>query len=261
MSITQILDDAQNGDLEAIRRTLNIQPGLVNVHDGDGRMPLHRAAESGNLELLHLLMERGAEINGENFNGHTAMHFAAFYGQFETCLVLLKYGAFIDHIGHKDGNVPLHFACGQGQTKTIEVLVNKGANLKITNFKGQLPLHWAVQNEHQNTASKVNEMYNLAGDRWKRTPGSDIHPPSRSKTLTNDLKSIGIQPLSPSKQIRDKHLASMGFVYDSSNTLVRTEDIREKEDGDAAMEKARRLESLAHVMQHRAEANEQNKFS
>ena len=23
------------------------------------------------------------------------MHFAAFYGQFETCLVLLKYGAFI----------------------------------------------------------------------------------------------------------------------------------------------------------------------
>ena len=52
-------------------------------------------------------------------------------------------------------------------------------------------------------------------------------------------------------------LDSIGAMTD----VAATEDIREKEDAEAAMEKTRRLESLAHVMQNRAEADEQNKLS
>jgi len=152
------LELAFDGNIAEVRKKLRTQPALLNIRDGDGRTPLHHAAQSGNMALCNLLLELGADVNESNVGGHIPLHFAAFSGHCEAIIALLEAGAGIDHQG-LDGSVPLHFACGQGQLEAVRLLVAKGANLKVTNFSGHLPLHWAVQNKHNVTAKAVNEMY------------------------------------------------------------------------------------------------------
>ncbi|EPS45001.1 hypothetical protein H072_974 [Dactylellina haptotyla CBS 200.50] len=46
-----------------------------------GYMPLHKAAEGGNLEVLRWLVNAGAEVNGKSKRGHTPLYAAVRFGK------------------------------------------------------------------------------------------------------------------------------------------------------------------------------------
>jgi hypothetical protein len=55
---------------------------LVHTKDTNGWTPLHEAARTGNLNVLELLLQRGADVNertGEYSNGASPLYFAAEY--------------------------------------------------------------------------------------------------------------------------------------------------------------------------------------
>jgi prolyl 4-hydroxylase len=54
---------ANAGDSASLRRVLDANPALVNVRDANGWMPLHEAVRTGDLNMIQLLIDRGAEIN------------------------------------------------------------------------------------------------------------------------------------------------------------------------------------------------------
>jgi len=217
-AITQIMEQCEDGDLEGVRAKLKIQPALLNIRDGNGRSPLHRAAESGNMELMEMLIGMGAIVNAESETGHTPLHFGAFAGHVDACKSLLNNGAWIDHMG-TDGCVPLHFACGQGKLAVIEFLVSKGANLKIANYKGQLPLHWAVQNKHNDVAKAVNAMYTA---RPKNLGAAKAWPRPKGDKYFRDVVDNG----SDERAMHNKH---MGIFFDASNTTVRSHNVSDIE--------------------------------
>jgi ankyrin repeat protein len=229
-NITNIMDLSEDGDLQGVIKKLDVQPALVNVQDGNGRSPLHRGAESGNMELIRLLLDRGAEINAENVGGHTPLHFGAFAGHVEVLRVLLDNGARIDHQG-KDGSVPLHFACGQGKMEAIEYLIQRGANLKIENNAGKLPLDWAVQNMHHDVAKRVNAMYhkrpcsNTLGN-WTRYHGGSV-------------AEIKAEKVDNETQRRNAHNKSMGLFFHEDNDIKRSHTSLEveNEEVDALLDK------------------------
>jgi len=202
-----------------VESKLSVQPGLLNIRDGDGRTPLHRAAQSGNMALLELLIGKGAIVNAENEQGHTPLHFGAFAGQVDALTSLLDHGAWVDHQGH-DGSVPLHFAAGQGKLAAIEYLVARGGNLKVANHKGHFPLHWAVQNKHDDVARRINAMYtarpkNAAnGKVWPRPKGEG----SETGKVDND---------SEERAAENKR---RGLFYGSDNGTVRSHTVQEIED-------------------------------
>lgn len=67
----------------------------VNRQDGDGWSPLHFAAQEGDSNIAQLLIESGASISATDLNGNTPLWVAALnsYSGTEVVEVLLKHGA------------------------------------------------------------------------------------------------------------------------------------------------------------------------
>jgi len=68
----------------------------VDARDNEGATPLHAAAKQGHLEIVMILLEHGADLNGACHVGTTPLWGAASTGQTHTVVYLLKQGANID---------------------------------------------------------------------------------------------------------------------------------------------------------------------
>lgn len=95
---------ARAGDLAAIKRY--ITEGS-DVNETRFEMPpLAWAAMMGHTAAAELLLQHGADINGRNRDGNTALHLAVFLGHAETAQLLIKNGADIN-TKNGDGAAPM----------------------------------------------------------------------------------------------------------------------------------------------------------
>ena len=94
---------------------------------GQGATPLMRAAKAGDVVMMQLLIDSGADMNRTNAAGETALHIAA--------------------------NVP----------KTVRFLADEGASAGIKNGKGQTPLEALLKTREPN-ADAVAILRDLTGD-------------------------------------------------------------------------------------------------
>eukprot|EP01046_Picozoa_sp_COSAG06_P060562 COSAG06_NODE_12930_length_1311_cov_1.111386_1_plen_381_part_10 len=79
------------GDIETTKRML--QDGGVHasivLDSATGVAPLHRAARLGNLELVKILIEDGADVNAKTKFGYTPLHWAVTYSHAEIITELI----------------------------------------------------------------------------------------------------------------------------------------------------------------------------
>ena len=86
-------DAVRRGDPKELTRLLNgTITGTVNVNvfDGDGQTPLHQSVLVGNLELVKLLVQFGADVRLANRDGWNALHIAAYGGHDDIVLYLIR---------------------------------------------------------------------------------------------------------------------------------------------------------------------------
>ena len=69
------------------------QPGLLNKPDEQGFYPLQWAALNNRKNVVHWLIENGAQINQVDHTGQTALHWAAVRGSLPSTEMLLNSGA------------------------------------------------------------------------------------------------------------------------------------------------------------------------
>ncbi|KAJ5169200.1 uncharacterized protein N7482_004794 [Penicillium canariense] len=97
--------------------------------DISGRAPLHYAAEIGHIEIVKLLLDKGADPNiNEVHSGRTPLYYAAEKGYNEVVKLLLDKGANPNTNEVRDGRTPLHCAVGKGYNEVVKLLLDKGAN-------------------------------------------------------------------------------------------------------------------------------------
>jgi ankyrin repeat protein len=108
------------------------------------RSVLHAAAGKGLTDVVKLLLDRGADVNGRDCHGFTALHSAMFTPIISEELVklLIKRGADVNARG-KDGSTQLHYGSGSW---VASLLMKFGADPNIKNKDGQRPVDISIQN-------------------------------------------------------------------------------------------------------------------
>ena len=113
-----------------------------------GDLALCAAAESGDLQVIHCLLQAGADINQRNGISLTPLSVAIKSNKRLAAAFLLQNGADPE-ISDIEGHSALHWAAYRGQTKVVELLLASGrAGTKTADNNGMLPIHWATVRGH-----------------------------------------------------------------------------------------------------------------
>jgi len=141
-------------------------PLIERVHNngdpalGAGATPLMRAAKKGDVAMMRLLLDSGADANAAMKNGGTALMFVAGRGGLgrfgvyelnratdrefiEGAKLCLQHGARID-AADQAGQTAMHIAAVQRGEAFIEFLADSGARLDLKDRQGRLPIDLAL---------------------------------------------------------------------------------------------------------------------
>ena len=89
--------------------------------------PLHFAATNGDVELVTLLLDRGATINAATQDGWTALHFACLRGDKGLVELFLDRGADVS-MTTESGLSALSIATSEGDPEIVELLLDRGGS-------------------------------------------------------------------------------------------------------------------------------------
>ncbi|MCB9782384.1 MAG: ankyrin repeat domain-containing protein [Candidatus Omnitrophica bacterium] len=81
------------GDLETAKEILNQRPDLLEGSPESMETPLHRAARFGHMDLVRMLVSKGADLNAKTPEGSTPWKAAAYNGHHEIADWLKGVGA------------------------------------------------------------------------------------------------------------------------------------------------------------------------
>jgi ankyrin repeat protein len=138
----------QEGNEGEVIRLLDKDPALLEGRD-KRKTPLVVAAEHGQLGVVKLLVQRGANITATAFWGRTAVHYAALAGHGEVVAFLLEQMG--QAANRDDGDATLlMLACENGHVGVVRMLVtHTGAKgLEDRDLDGRTALRYAAAGGH-----------------------------------------------------------------------------------------------------------------
>ncbi|MGH8199479.1 MAG: quinoprotein dehydrogenase-associated putative ABC transporter substrate-binding protein [Steroidobacteraceae bacterium] len=102
----------------------------VNKLDNLGTPPLETAARAGCIEMMQLLIDHRARVDGLDSDKQTALMGAAMRNQAAAIKFLVAHGANVEH-GGPPGYTPLSVAVEEGQLDAAYALIQAGAKVNI----------------------------------------------------------------------------------------------------------------------------------
>lgn len=98
-STIQLHVAVKSGNIEEVRKILELPNLDINAKDKNGRTPLHIAAKEGFTDIIELLIKSSATVDVLGYEKRTALHEAALNAKYQAVEILLKYGAQVDSKG------------------------------------------------------------------------------------------------------------------------------------------------------------------
>jgi ankyrin repeat protein len=177
---TQYLDHSETIDnsniLNAVCSAINIA-GLINFTYKSGTL-LCQAARTGNASFVHALLKFGADMNLGDGEGRRPLHFAAEKGLKSVVETLIHSVANVEVKDEKE-RTPLHISALYGHYEVVQLLLANGANPNVSDLDGWQPLHFAAWTGHTEAArclieaglsvQAVTSRYTSEGDRRRPT--------------------------------------------------------------------------------------------
>jgi ankyrin repeat protein len=118
----------------------------LEAKNKDGDTALLCACWKGHIAVVKMLLDKDANIEAQNNNRKTALFYACSMGHIAVVEMLVDKGANIE--ANKDGIAPLLRASDYGHIAVVEMLINKGANIDAKNKNGNTALMQASANGH-----------------------------------------------------------------------------------------------------------------
>ena len=178
---TQLIFQAiESCDLDAIRRLLDEDPGLVHVRHADAERhhwtALQFAAAKGELAACRLLLDRGAEVYTNPMNTYPPVIQAAWNRHAE----VVKY--FLDEIpdraaGTNGLGVTINLAARQGWIEIVRKHIERDPlAVHQRGWIGDSPLHWPSHNNYAEIVSMLLEAgANIEADEINCYGGKPLH--------------------------------------------------------------------------------------
>jgi cytohesin len=152
------------GRTEAVRSILKKKPELANskTNSYDGKSALHRAVALNHKQIVAVLLDARADVNGSDWLGKTALHTAAYKGHVESAKLLIAHRADVNATD-ESGHTPLHCSAFGCRPAIGRLLLGAGANTNVKNNDGQIPLDAAksFSDGDRHPQSKVKAMIRL----------------------------------------------------------------------------------------------------
>ena len=146
---------AESGNLPAVRALLESGWNVNRPMSTEGFPALHHAVGTGQMAVVKVLIEAGADVNfaSQNKAGETPLFIAAEYGHEAVVKALIEAGADVNlAVGNNQpfpGSCPLIPAAFYGWSVCVALLLDAGADVNMTTTDiGWTPLHWAVLKGH-----------------------------------------------------------------------------------------------------------------
>ncbi|NXI93186.1 ANR55 protein, partial [Psophia crepitans] len=148
-----------------------------NIPDKNGRLPLHAATAEPDVRLLNVLLQQSnlSEINHQDNEGMTSLHWAAFHNRPQHTQTLLHKGAELTLVD-KDFKTALHWAVQSGNRILCSIILDHYQGPSIINYddeNGKTCMHIAAAAGYSDIISelaKVPECNLQALDVDDRTP-------------------------------------------------------------------------------------------
>jgi ankyrin repeat protein len=173
MIADELIQAAKEGDVSKAMGMLAEDPGLANARAASGETPLMAALYRGHRALVEALLAGGVPldvfaaaavgrmdalesalrspdaVHAYAYDGWTALHLAAFFGQREAAERLLAAGADVNAVSRNAlGNTPLHAAVAGGHVDLALLLIESGAGVNTSDTGGHTPFHIAAEGGH-----------------------------------------------------------------------------------------------------------------
>lgn len=119
-------------------RTLLDAGANPNYAGKSGKLPLYIASKNqkpGNLEILELLIARGANVNGKHVNGSTPLLEAVFANDELKVSLLIRAGANILD-STNGGETGLHISAMKGNVKIMQMFLDAGVPVNVPRHRG-----------------------------------------------------------------------------------------------------------------------------
>ncbi|XP_054973375.1 histone-lysine N-methyltransferase EHMT1 isoform X18 [Pan paniscus] len=145
----QLYFSARQGELQKVLLMLvdGIDPNFKMEHQNK-RSPLHAAAEAGHVDICHMLVQAGANIDTCSEDQRTPLMEAAENNHLEAVKYLIKAGALVDP-KDAEGSTCLHLAAKKGHYEVVQYLLSNGQmDVNCQDDGGWTPMIWATEYKH-----------------------------------------------------------------------------------------------------------------
>jgi uncharacterized protein len=154
-----VFEAATLGETDRLRALLETEPALATAWSSDRGTALHFAAFFAQPPAARLLLERGADVRAVSptFGDVTPLHSAAAGGSAEIVHALLEAGA--DANARQQGAfTALHAAAHNGDAEMVRDLLAHGADPHAMTDEGRAPLSFAEEQGHDDVAALLRDV-------------------------------------------------------------------------------------------------------
>ncbi|KAJ8978030.1 hypothetical protein NQ317_013558 [Molorchus minor] len=128
------------GKTSIIRKIAHVRPHLLETENKENKTPLIQAVESGDPQIVQLLIILGANINNPlQYNKRTALMVAVYRNRLQIASTLIEKGADI-HATDVNGLNVLHYAVDSNHIDNVKFALQAGICVNSRDNQGWTPL-------------------------------------------------------------------------------------------------------------------------